>query len=247
MPPTIHDFVPTGPSPPLPGVAAPFLALGALLGLAVTPLGWAGRELALGLFAAVAGLVVLGRPRHRHGRFGIANSVTAARAAAASFLLAVWAEWAEAGVALDPARRWAIVAVALAAFASDGIDGFLARRSGLASAFGARFDMETDALLVLALSLLVFASGQAGGFVLMSGALRYLFLLAACLLPALRAPLPPSRRRKAICVAQTALLILCLLPPVPGAAAQGLAALGLALLVYSFAADCAGRLSPARP
>lgn len=192
--------------------------------------------------AARPALLLWGRLR----RFGIANAVTAARAAASAFLLAAWAEFESGIVALDPVRRWAIVALALAAFASDGVDGFLARRSGIASAFGARFDMETDAFLVLVLSLLVFAAGQAGAFVLLSGALRYLFVAAGHLWPPLRAPLPPSFRRKAICVLQTALLIAALLPPVPPAMGQAFAALGLALLLYSFAADCAGRLSAAR-
>jgi multidrug efflux pump subunit AcrA (membrane-fusion protein) len=36
----------------------------------------------------------------------------------------------------------------------DGVDGWLARRHEIASRFGARFDMEVDALLILALSVL---------------------------------------------------------------------------------------------
>jgi phosphatidylglycerophosphate synthase len=178
--------------------------------------------------------------------FGAANWVTGARALAAIVLLALWAGWACGVLTLGVPQRWVIVALAVAAFISDGIDGFLARRGGLASAFGARFDMETDALLVLALALLVFSTGQAGAWVLASGALRYLFVAAGGFIPALSAPLPPSWRRKAICAAQTALLIAALAPPVPQGAGRGLAALGLVLLIYSFGVDCAGRLSVAR-
>jgi phosphatidylglycerophosphate synthase len=39
--------------------------------------------------------------------------------------------------------------------ALDGLDGWLARRFGLASAYGARFDMEVDGFLILVLALLV--------------------------------------------------------------------------------------------
>ena len=139
-----------------------------------------------------------------------------------------------------------MAALAALALASDGVDGWLARRRGLASNFGARFDMETDALLVLALALLVAATGQAGSFVLLSGALRYLFVAAGRVVPALAVPLPPSRRRKVVCVAQTALLIAALPPAVPPEAGQILCATGLGLLIYSFAVDCAGMLSGGR-
>jgi phosphatidylglycerophosphate synthase len=217
--------------------------LGAGLALAARPLGWAGRSLALALFAGIAAGTLAGLRRDApRRRFGIANLVTGARAAAAALLYGIWAEAAVGRLTLDPAARWTVVAVAALALASDGIDGWLARRYGLASSFGARFDMETDALLVLALALLVLAAGQAGAFVLLSGALRYVFLAAGRLAPALRAPLPPSRRRQAICAVQVAFLVTALAPPVPPWAGQGLAALGLGLLVYSFAVDAAGML-----
>lgn len=179
-------------------------------------------------------------------RLGIANMVTGARAAAAVLLLGLWAEAAAGRLALAPPLRWAAVAVAALAFASDGLDGWLARRNGLASPFGACFDREADALLVLALTLLVFATGQAGAFVLLGGALRYFFFAAGLLVPALRAPLAPSRRRSAICAVQVAVLVVALAPPVPIWAGQGLAGFGLGLLVYSFAADCVGMLLRAR-
>ena len=244
---SIHIFARGGAAPGLVAGAAGQLALlGAALALAVMPLGRTGQGLALALYAVAGGLVLLGLPYHApHRRFGIANAVTATRGAAAALLLGVWAETLQ-GLVLAPQRRWALVAVAVAALASDGIDGWLARRRGLASDFGARFDMETDAVLVLALCLLVWASGQAGGFVLLSGALRYLFVAAGWAVPGLRATLPPSRRRKTICVVQTALLVAALLPLVPPSAGQALCALGLVLLIYSFAVDCAGMLLAGR-
>jgi phosphatidylglycerophosphate synthase len=169
-----------------------------------------------------------------------ANLVTAARALVAALLLGLWAEAAMGGLALGLTLRWSLVAVAAASLAADGLDGWLARRLGTASAWGARFDMEVDAAMVLALALLVLAAGQAGRFVLASGAMRYLFVAAGLCLPRLRAPLPPSRRRQAVCVAQSLLLVVALAPALPAALGNFLAAVGLALLAGSFAIDLAG-------
>jgi phosphatidylglycerophosphate synthase len=168
--------------------------------------------------------------------------VTAARAAVAAVLLLM----ATASAAPGPGLRWALTGLAFAAFLGDGLDGFLARRTGTASEFGARFDMETDAFFILALALIVHAWGQAGAFVLLSGALRYLFVAAGWVVPALRAPLAPSLRRKTVCAVQTVVLVLSLAPAVSAPVAQGLCAAGLALLVASFAIDSARLLSAAR-
>ena len=54
----------------------------------------------------------------------------------------------------------------------------MARARGETSAFGARFDMETDAALLLALSLAVPALGVAGWWVLAIGGLRYAYVAA---------------------------------------------------------------------
>ena len=52
--------------------------------------------------------------------------------------------------------------LAAVALALDPADGWLARRTGTASALGARFDGEVDAFLILALSVYV-APGSARG------------------------------------------------------------------------------------
>jgi phosphatidylglycerophosphate synthase len=244
----IHDFARVVAVPPLrAGAAGQLTVAGIGLAASVQSLGWRGQALALALYGGIGALALRGLRAHApHRRFGAANAVTAARAAAAALLLGVGGEAALLSTAPGTGMRWALAAVAVAALVSDGLDGWLARRHGLASDFGARFDMETDALLVLALAVLVFASGQAGAFVLLSGTLRYLFVAAGRAVPALAAPLPPSQRRKALCVVQTAFLVAALAPPVPSRAGWWLAAVGLALLVYSFAVDCAGALSSRR-
>ena len=60
----------------------------------------------------------------------------------------------------------------------DGLDGWAARRLGEASAFGAYFDMETDAYLILMLCLALYLAGGLGAWALLPGALRYVFVVA---------------------------------------------------------------------
>jgi phosphatidylglycerophosphate synthase len=213
--------------------------------LALLQLGFGGRTLAVGLafYAAIALLVLKGLERHSpHRRFGPANVLTLIRAAFVALLLGVIA----ADTALGTPGRWWVTAAGTAALLLDGVDGWAARRSGLSSAFGARFDMEVDALFVLALAALVGQAGQAGAWVLASGLLRYLFVAASWLVPALAAPLAPSLRRKTICVVQIAVLLLALAPPVAPWAGQLLCLGGLLLLSYSFLVDGVILLGPER-
>jgi phosphatidylglycerophosphate synthase len=141
---------------------------------------------------------------------------------------------------------WPAVGIASLALVLDGVDGWLARRGGWESAFGARFDMETDALLLLLMTCLIWQLGKAGPWVLLSGAMRYLFLAAATAAPSFRRPLPASQRRRTICVLQIISLLVALLPTVPAPWSEGAAAAGLALLCYSFGADSAWLLSQSR-
>jgi len=150
-----------------------------------------------------------------------------------------------AGVAIvggllgEPASAAAVTAAAVAAAvtALDGVDGWLARRSGMASAFGARFDMEVDALLILALSLLAWQWDKAGAWVIASGLMRYVFVAAGALFPWLARPLPGSVRGKVVCVVQIVTLVIAIAPFVPPPASATVAAVGLIALTYSFAID----------
>ena len=162
---------------------------------------------------------------------GPANGVTLARAVLVVLMLAAVGERGTLALAA------VVTVLALAVAALDGVDGWLARRSGTASDVGARFDMETDALLILALSLLAWTWEKAGPWVLIAGAARYLFVVAAQALPWMRRPLPPSLRRKAVCVAQVAALIACVCPWIAWPASAWLAAAGVLALLYSFAID----------
>ncbi|MEL7133078.1 MAG: CDP-alcohol phosphatidyltransferase family protein, partial [Pseudomonadota bacterium] len=119
----------------------------------------------------------------------------------------------------------------------DGVDGWLARRTGLVSDFGARFDMETDAGLGAVISLWLLSSGVAGPEVLALGFMRYAFFGASFVWPALQAPLPEALRRKAICVVQIAALILLIFPLTPQAAALPTVIGTTLLLGWSFLID----------
>ncbi len=189
---------------------------------------------ALALYALLAALVVRAAPAVLPGAgLGAANRVTLGRA---TLVLPIAALALHADRLGAPVYWW-IVVVSTAALILDGVDGWAARRTGSATAFGARFDMELDAFLMLALSALVWLGGRTGPWVLLIGALRYLFVAAGRVWPALRAALPPRRRRKVICVVEGAVLVSCLAPIVPADAAGAAAASALALLLYSFAVD----------
>jgi phosphatidylglycerophosphate synthase len=125
----------------------------------------------------------------------------------------------------------------------DGADGWAARREGLASAFGARFDMEVDAFAIAVLAITVVRAQASLYWVLAIGAMRYVYLAAGLALPLLRWPLPPrpmaERRRKTIAVVQTVALLAALLPATSPRWASAVCAAALALLTYSFAADVA--------
>jgi phosphatidylglycerophosphate synthase len=187
---------------------------------------------ATALFVIGGAAVALLAARHlAPAGFGPANRVTLARGAMTALLLALVAENAA------PATAWLAVTIASLALALDGIDGWLARRQGDSSEFGARFDMETDALLILAIAALAWQQGKAGAWILAAGLLRYLFVVSSHLLPWLQRPLPKSRRRRVICVVQIVSLILCLLPLLPQPLSAVAALIGLALLTASFAID----------
>ncbi len=185
-----------------------------------------------------ASLVWRGLATHPHARFGPANGVTLLRLASVALLAALVGEpLPRPPLAGMPEVAWWLVLIATVTALCDAVDGALARRSGLASAFGARFDMETDAAFTLVLCALVLQAGQAGPWVLASGLMRYAFVAAARAWPWLAGALPPSKRRQTVCVVQITTLIVCLGPIVPPPLAAGLAAASLALLTLSFAID----------
>jgi phosphatidylglycerophosphate synthase len=115
-------------------------------------------------------------------------------------------------------------------FALDGLDGVLARSLHASSAQGAHFDMESDAYLVLTVCSLHALAGH-GAWVLTGGLLRYAYSLATTLFPS-RGEAPRTRLGRYAFAASLGCLTVALV--VPAALCVGLAALGTAILLWSF-------------
>jgi phosphatidylglycerophosphate synthase len=223
------------------GVQSIVLAIAVMAALTAdtVQLSWRGVIAAGFSYALVITLVVNGLRWHApHRHFGFANAITLCRAAINALLLAVAAEiWLGGPLTLDSEIRWELMAVATIALLMDGLDGWAARRTKMASDFGARFDVETDAVFLLTLTLIVAGTGIVGPWILVSALIYYAFRLSGRLWPWLAAPLPPSWRRKAICVAQATFLIAAIAPVLPVWASWACCFTGLMLQVYSFSVD----------
>ena len=220
----------------LPAIGAGAVAVAALAAFAAPLLHASGRYAftATGVFLAMMALVLRRvQAYHPFPQFGIANQITTVRAALVALVAALVGEQPSAAIAAT-----AVAAAVLCALL-DGVDGRLARHSHLGSDFGARFDVETDAFLILLLSMLVWLHGKAGAWVLLCGLMRYAFVAAGRLLPWLAGPLTPTMRGKTVAVLQVAGLALALLPAVTVAASTAIAAATLAVLAWSFAIDVA--------
>jgi phosphatidylglycerophosphate synthase len=137
---------------------------------------------------------------------------------------------------LSTGLLWAVVVLSILALCMDGLDGWAARRFDCASPFGARLDMELDGMTTAALCVLAWSSGAAGAWILLSGAMRGLYILAARLWPWMDRPLFPSQRRRVVCVIQIATLIAACAPLFSSISAW-VAGAGLAALIYSFGVD----------
>ena len=206
------------------------LIAAALAGLPST----AGKATALSAYAVIGTVVLAALLAYRlRGPFGAANSITLGRAAMIALL---------GGIAADPPPAdssiwWAAAGIAFVAWLLDGVDGHVARRRGRCTAFGARFDMEVDAVFALVLTILLWRAGLAGPWVLALGLLRYAFVLAGLIYAPLRRSLPPSQRRRLICALQGGALCLALVPIWPADVPVALCAAALAATVYSFTLD----------
>ncbi len=209
---------------------------------AALPLGPAYPLKAAAYFVVIAGIAVsrISPANHPFEQFGAANQVTTARAVFVAMIAAT------IGETLDGAIAELTVAAAVGVTVMDGIDGWLARRTGMASAFGARFDMELDAFLILVLSILGWQYGKAGPWIIMSGLLRYLFVGAGWVWPWMERPLHPSRRRQTVCVVQVVALIVAIEPLVVPPLSSIVAAAALAILVGSFVVDTSWLVSHRR-
>jgi len=207
------------------GQFAALLALALTVGLG--PVGWAA-GLAVGL-AVVIGLGLGLRAAGQH-TLGAANRVTLVRAVLVGSITALLAD-----PAVRPGEVALLVALSSGALVLDALDGWVARRTGSASPLGARFDMETDAYLILVLS--VYVSVTVGGWVLAIGLARYAFWIAGRLVPWMAAPLPSRYWRKPVTAIQGIALTTAAGGLLPHRPTVILLLVAMALLAESFGRD----------
>lgn len=192
--------------------------------------------------AAGAGLYLVGasvaaRQLHRHhghARLGGANAVTLLRLALVSALSIPLIGALVVGPQPAPL---AIIVIATISLSLDGVDGWLARRQGLATAIGGRFDMEVDSVFALVLAALAATVGGGPWIVLLLGLPRYLFWIAGATWPWLAGPLPPRYSGKVVAVIQMITLIVLQLPGLPHPLAIALTVGVLGALGWSFGRD----------
>jgi phosphatidylglycerophosphate synthase len=201
-------------------------AVGVGVGAALLPLPPDGPLHAGLAYALLCSLVLRGLAG---AAMSAADGVTLARAAAVCLLVGA--------IGAFPAAPVAYGLIAGVATALDGVDGWLARRTTGPTAFGARFDMETDAALGLVLSALLVP--VVGIWVLAVGLARYVFVAAGWIWPALAAELPPSGRRRAACTTQLVALDVTFAFTWLEPAAVFCALVAFAATAYSFAIDLA--------
>jgi len=172
-------------------------------------------------------LLLLGRGAYTpRGRWGLANTVT--------FLRLLVLTTLTLPAPLLP--TWAALTITLWVLALDLLDGWLARRLGDASAFGAHFDMETDALLVLVVTLRLWLGQGYAPWVLVSGSLRYAYVLWLWGWPGTGREAPRSRfGRWAFALL---MLGLCGGLVLPGLGGRVTAILGTLVVSVSFARSC---------
>ena len=187
----------------------------------------------LGVGAGVACLlgttVLLARGLDRAGRPGpsLADRITLARAGLVAAVTALVVDSFGGAAGTVP-----LTCLAAGALALDALDGQVARRRRACTALGARFDMEVDAFLILALSC--YAAPRFGGWVLAIGLARYGYAAAGWLLPWLREPVPPRYWNKVVAATQGIVLTVAASGLLP-APVSTLALIGaLVLLAESF-------------
>jgi phosphatidylglycerophosphate synthase len=213
------------PNGPLTGFICLLALLGALA--ATTGLDASGWVAGVACGAGLAILLARALTRHSQAGLGPADHVTMARAVLACGVAALTVDSFGGQV-----HAAILVALSTVALVLDGVDGRVARRTGTASAFGARFDMEVDAFLIMVLS--VYVARESGWWVLAIGLARYAFVAAGLVLPWLRGPLPPRRWAKVVAAIVGVVLTVAAADILPDVATTAMLLIALSLLAESF-------------
>jgi phosphatidylglycerophosphate synthase len=186
---------------------------------------WAHYPPLLAFVSALCFLILVARSWGRWtpgGRFGAPNMVTSLRLFMTLGLLM--------GYERQPNR--VVAACALLILLLDVLDGWLARRMRQISEFGAHFDVEADAMLVLTLSMVLFTARIAGPWVLLAGLWRYIYVLAPAVAPTPHGEAKRSRLGRLLYVLMMGCFVGAL--TTPAGLAVKLAAIGTLAVSISF-------------
>jgi phosphatidylglycerophosphate synthase len=186
---------------------------------------WLAYPPLLAFIAALCFFIMVAQSRGNwtpEGGFGLPNAITTVRLFLSAGLL--FSHQHPMGLLL--------AIVALVNILLDVADGWLARRNNQSSKFGAQYDIETDALLVLTLTIILFTRHVAGAWVLTAGLLRYLYVLAPAIVPTHRGEHPRSRHGRFIYVLMVVCYMFALI--VPRGLGSALALIGTVAVSGSF-------------
>jgi phosphatidylglycerophosphate synthase len=174
-------------------------------------------------------LLVRGLRHRRSVRLGPANVITMTRSTLVGLITGLVVASFTTAIAVV-----LLVALVIPALALDAVDGWVARRTGTTTELGARFDMEVDAFLLLALS--VYVAQSLGVWVLAIGSMRYAFVVVGWALPWFRRRLPPRYWRKVV-TAVAGIALAAAASDMFGWVGNVFVAAALALLIESFGRD----------
>jgi phosphatidylglycerophosphate synthase len=177
-----------------------------MLALAVLLTGFESLPLTLSFSGYLLGsllTILLMRRGYPHSFIGAGNITTLMRMALVSALLAPILGDASAGY---------VIFIATLALVLDGVDGWLARREGRVSDFGARLDIEVDSAFAMILAINSWVIGNSGPLIILFALPRYIFIAFAQVFPWLGKPLPSRIGGKVVGVIQIITLILLNVP-----------------------------------
>lgn len=132
------------------------------------------------------------------------------------------------------AQTWTVVWVGALAWALDGVDGYVARRTGTVTDHGAVLDSGVDGALVLVLAV---ALAPVAPWALIGGLLYPAFLLGQVWRPAWRRMLPHRTARRLAGGTLTGTLVVGAAPFWSAGTVRACVALAITWVVWSFAVD----------
>jgi phosphatidylglycerophosphate synthase len=218
---------------PVIGLTGQLVLLSVLAG--TVGLSLAGWMVGIACGLTTTAILSYGLTRSGAAALGAANRVTLTRAVLVGGVAALVAEGLVADGLAQPASNATLVGLAAVALVLDGVDGWVARRTGTVSALGARFDMEVDAFLILVLS--AYVGRSVGPWVLAMGAARYVAWAAGSVVTWMRVSVPPRYWRKPVAAIQEIVLTAAVAHLLPVSAMNAAIAVAIVLLAESFGRD----------